>query len=75
MMNDEERRRFNQCLENLPDILTAQHIADYLGISRKRVYEFFQIKPDYGGIKSFDIGYSKRARKTDFLRWLDGKAN
>ena len=58
-------------IENMPDILTAQNIADYLGISRRRVYEFFQMKPEHGGIPNFDIGFSKRVRKQDFIRWID----
>lgn len=58
-------------IENMPDILTAQNIADYLGISRRRVYELFQMKPEHGGIPNFDIGFSKRVRKQDFIRWID----
>lgn len=60
-------------IENMPDILTAQNIADYLGISRRRVYELFQLKPEHGGIPNFDIGFSKRVRKIDFIRWIDAK--
>lgn len=60
-------------IENMNEILTAQNIADYLGISRRRVYELFQLKPEHGGIPNFDIGLSKRVRKEDFLRWIDGK--
>jgi len=59
--------------DQLPDILTAQNIADYLGISRRRVYELFQMAPEYGGIPNFDIGFSKRVRKEDFLRWIESK--
>lgn len=59
--------------DQLPDILTAQNIADYLGISRRRVYELFQMKPEHGGIPNFDIGFSKRVRKEDFLRWIESK--
>lgn len=58
-------------IENMPDILTAQNIADYLGISRRRVYELFQMKPEHGGIPNFDIGFSKRVRKQDFIEWID----
>lgn len=60
-------------IEEMPDILTAQNIADYLGISRRRVYELFQLKPELGGIPNFDIGFSKRVRKIDFVRWIDEK--
>lgn len=56
--------------ERLPDILTAQHISDYLGICRRRVYELFQLSPEEGGIPSFDIGLSRRVEKQDFLGWI-----
>lgn len=62
-------------LDEMPEILTAQNIADYLGISRKRVYELFQIKPEHGGIPNFDIGYSRRVRKKDFVAWIDKKVH
>jgi hypothetical protein len=57
--------------DKLPDILTAQNIADYLIISRRRTYELFQLKPEHGGIPNFDIGFSKRVVKDDFLRWIE----
>lgn len=56
--------------EELPVILTAKHIADYLQISRRRVYELFQIKPEAGGIPNFEIGSSKRVKKVDFIAWI-----
>lgn len=59
--------------ESLPDTLTAQHIAEFLGISRRRVYELFQIHPDFGGIPNFEIGASKRVEKTDFKNWITMK--
>lgn len=55
----------------LPDILTAQHIATFLKISRRRVYELFQLKPEHGGIPNFDIGASKRVDKIDFFVWIE----
>lgn len=55
---------------DLPDILTAQDIAEYLVISRRRVYELFQLHPDHGGIPNFDIGFSKRVQKEDFIKWI-----
>lgn len=57
----------------LPEILTAQHIAKYLGISRRRVYELFQINPQEGGIPNFDIGFSKRVEKNDLISWIQSK--
>lgn len=60
-------------LDELPEIITAQHIADYLKISRRRVYELFKLHPDHGGIRNFDIGFSKRVRKEDLVKWIDNK--
>lgn len=58
-------------ISELPEILTAQHISDYLGISRGKVYALFQINPASGGIPNFDIGTSKRVDKRDFLGWIE----
>lgn len=60
-------------MDELPEILNAKHIATYLGLSRRRVYELFQIKPGSGGIPSFDIGNSKRVEKKDFIKWIDDR--
>lgn len=55
--------------DSLPDTLTAKHIAQFLGISRRRVYELFQIHVNHGGIPNFSIGASKRVDKEDFKKW------
>ena len=60
-------------LDDMPDILTAQNIADYLGISRRRVYELFRMPVETGGIPNFDIGFSKRVEKKDFIRWIEAR--
>ncbi len=60
-------------IDELPEIITAQHIAKYLEISRRRVYELFQITPKAGGIPNFEIGLSKRVEKKDFLRWIEAR--
>jgi hypothetical protein len=60
-------------LEGLPEILTAQNIADYLHINRRRVYELLALAPSVGGIPSFSIGSSKRATKDDFITWMEIK--
>lgn len=62
-------------LDELPDILTAQDIADYLKISRRRIYELFQINVIYGGIPNFEIGNSKRVLKEDLVKWIISKKN
>lgn len=55
--------------DSLPDTLTAKHIAQFLGISRRLVYELFQIHVNHGGIPHFCIGTSKRVDKEDFKQW------
>jgi len=54
----------------LPEIMTAKDISSYLGISRRRVYELFQLHPDHGGIENFEIGMSKRVLKEDLIKWI-----
>ena len=60
-------------IDDLPEIITAQHISDYLGISRGKIYELFQINPASGGIPSFDIGKSKKVEKKDFVAWIEAR--
>ncbi|WP_023987478.1 helix-turn-helix domain-containing protein [Paenibacillus polymyxa] len=60
-------------LEELPEILSAQLIANYLGISRSTVYTLFQTKPQFGGIPNFEVGNSKRADKKDFINWIESR--
>lgn len=58
-------------MNDLPPILTAQDIADYLRVGTKVVYELMNISPAHGGIPSFRVGRrGKRVEKADFLRWL-----
>lgn len=66
-----ETKIMNNFLDSMPEILTAQSIADYLHISRRRVYELFKIHPSEGGIPNFDLGDSKRVDKYDFIAWLE----
>ena len=60
-------------INELPEILTAQHISDYLGISRGKIYTLFQINPASGGIPNFAIGTSKRVEKKDFVEWIKAR--
>lgn len=62
-------------MAELPEILTAQHMADYMDLSRKTIYELFKIKPEYGGIPCISIGTSKRALKEDFCQWIQDRKN
>ena len=60
-------------LEDLPDTLTAQHIADFLSISRTTIYELFNIYPEHGGIPNYGIGISKRVDLPDFIEWIKAR--
>lgn len=66
-MNNKEKQIYTTW-ESLPDTLTALHISQFLQISRRRVYELFQIHTDQGGIPNFEIGFSKRVDKEDFAK-------
>lgn len=57
----------------LPDLLTAQHVADYISISRRRVYELFKLPVERGGIPCIEIGTTKRVDKQDLIKWLESK--
>lgn len=57
-------------LDDYPEMLTAQNISDYLGISRKRVYEFMNLSKDQGGLVCIKIGITKRVAKEDFVEWI-----
>jgi len=57
-------------MHDLPNILTAQDIADYLRIGRKRVYELMDLPPVQGGIPTFSIGRSRQVEKADFIKWI-----
>lgn len=60
-------------IDELPEILTARHISEHLHLSVEQVYNLFRRSPKTGGIPSFAIGKSKRAKKGDYLKWLDSK--
>lgn len=62
-------------LDELPDTLTAQHIADHLLVGRNRVYELLELAPSAGGIPNYAIGdgkkASKRVDKSDLIAWKE----
>lgn len=60
-------------IEDLPQMLTAQHIADYLIIARNTVYDLFKLPPDRGGIPNFNIGKSRRVMKSDLVSWIQSQ--
>lgn len=61
----------NKPLEEYPEIMTATHISEYLHISRRRVYELFNLTPTNGGIPNIVIGASKRVRKETLVNWIN----
>lgn len=67
----------NTIFDALPDSLTAQHIADHLGRSRRRVYDLFNLNPLHGGIKNFSMTNSPKSarmvQKTDFIAWIEAR--
>lgn len=60
----------NKTLEELPEVLTAQHIANYLYLARNTIYELFDLPPDRGGIPNFKVGNSRRVVKEEFIKWI-----
>jgi hypothetical protein len=58
-------------INDYPEIMTAAHISEYLHISRRRVYELFNLSPSHGGIPCITIGASKRVKKSSFIGWLN----
>ncbi|OMF47753.1 hypothetical protein [Paenibacillus amylolyticus] len=67
----------NTPLEELPEIMTPQEIADYMGLDRYAVYEMMKIPKHLGGMPNFPLGNGKRPHKRtlkrDFVAWLDIK--
>lgn len=59
-------------LSELPDVLTADILAPFLSLSKRRVYELMDINPEHGGIKCLRIGRSKRVLKSDLEKWIRG---
>lgn len=57
--------------QDLPDICTPQICADFLGISRGRIYEYCQLAPEANGLPSYQIGGSRKIDKKDLLEWKE----
>jgi excisionase family DNA binding protein len=54
-----------------PLILTADHIAEIMGVSRRIAYEMME----YKGFPLVRIGRLKRVNRDSFFNWLENKAN
>ena len=50
----------------MEEIMTIPEIADYLKLSKSKVYKMVQ----KGDIPSIKIGKSVRLRRTDFVDWM-----
>lgn len=68
-------RKKRVSLEDFPDTLTPQQVADYLGISRRRIYEFCQLNPTDGGLLSFTVGKSRKIKKDSLIDWIEMRFN
>jgi excisionase family DNA binding protein len=62
-------------LDDLPEILSASMVGDYLGVDRKVIYDLLNNKPEYGGMISFRVGSQRRIRKDDLVNWIDNQLN
>jgi excisionase family DNA binding protein len=58
-------------IEDLSDVLKAEEISQFLGLSKNKVYELMKIKPESGGIPTLRIGRNVRVLKTDLIEWLN----
>lgn len=62
-------------MDELPDILDAKLIGQYMRVSSRQVYNWFDLIPEAGGIPCFNVGKSRRARKDDFRQWFERISN
>ena len=56
-------------LDNMPDIMTANQLAEFLQISRVTVFRAIK----KGTLKSFKAGKSRRIEKKEVLQWIETK--
>lgn len=57
--------------DELPDVLTAEILAQFLSLSKRRIYELMDINVNAGGLPCLRIVRSKRVLKTDLIKWLE----
>ncbi|MDL2280358.1 hypothetical protein LJC10_00695 [Selenomonadales bacterium OttesenSCG-928-I06] len=66
----------NSEFDKLPDILTAEMVANYLKISSAAVRDLFKIAPECGGIEAFKLftkGKDLRCKKDALKRYLEAR--
>ncbi|MGG4156890.1 MULTISPECIES: helix-turn-helix domain-containing protein [Bacteria] len=61
-----DKTDFKEESQQLPELLTVEHIAQYLHVSERVAYEYME-GPDFPLIR---LRRSKRVFKNDFLEWL-----
>ncbi|MGF6951917.1 excisionase family DNA binding protein [Neobacillus sp. B4I6] len=54
-----------------PLILTADHISEIMGVSKRIAYEMME----YKGFPLIRVGRLKRVNKEAFFGWLENQAN
>lgn len=60
--------------DKFDDVLEAKDIAVLLKISKRRVYELFQLSPGHGGIPNYRVGSNTiRADKEDVRQWKEAR--
>lgn len=57
-------------LQELPEMLTVQQTAEYLGVSRNTLYSLCQQNKENGGLPSFKTGNTRRIRKSALIDWI-----
>lgn len=61
-------------LDEMPDVITAKHIAGHLQITSRGAYNLMNLSKEAGGIPSFRIGKPIRTKKKDYIEWLNKQA-
>lgn len=63
--------------DDLPDVLQAKDIANFLHIGKTHVYEYLKTPVEAGGIRSFRYGKQAgavRCMKSDFISWIKSRS-
>lgn len=60
-----------QTIQDLPLVLTVEHIATILGISKHKAYQVME----YKGFPLIRVGRSKRVYRDKFFKWLESHSN
>ncbi|MBA9086984.1 excisionase family DNA binding protein [Fontibacillus solani] len=56
-----------QTLIELPELMSVEQIAKYLGVSKNTAYTWC----NSGEIPSFKVANTRRIRKSNFMIWLE----